>query len=121
MIKARNKKKIEKPFWSSHSLNFEVAPFEYDRTVQRFRIGTCEGIYTTAGRSYVIIAITNNQPGNGHLNDVLEWFENSCRRDDYTLRIAEFHNMRFKQHLIDKRGFKPYGFNDVEKKFERVP
>jgi hypothetical protein len=117
MIKNKHKKKLQKEFRSSHNLIFETAPFQYDPTVTRFRVGTCDGIYTVAPGAYVIIAVTNSEPGNGHLDDVLEWFERSCRREGYSLRIAEFQNMRFKKHLIEKLGFKPYGINDVEKVF----
>lgn len=116
MIKTKHKPK-EKPFRSSHNLAFEMAPFEYDPAFFRFRIGTCDGLWTTGDKAYIIVAVTNNEPGNGHFEDVLEWFENSAKRDGYSLRIAEFFNPRLKNHFIEKRGFKPYGINDVEKIF----
>src|ERR1700683_705260 len=118
MIKAKHRKKLEKPFRSAHNLIFEMCEFEYDPTFYRFRIGTCDGLWTTEGKAYIIVAVRNSQPGNGHFEDVLQWFENSCRRDGYNLRIAEFFNPRLKAHFIEKRGFKPYGINDVEKIFK---
>lgn len=117
MVKNSHKKKPEKEFRSGHGLIFETAPFQYDPTVTRFRVGTCEGIYTVAPGAYVIIAVTNKEPGNGHFQDTMEWFENSCRRDGYSLRMAEFFNDRLKNHMINKRGFQPCGFNNVEKVF----
>jgi hypothetical protein len=116
MMKTKHKKP-EKEFRSSHSLIFEQCGFEYDPTFFRFRIGTCTGLWTVEGKAYIIIAVTNSVPGNGHFEDVLEWFENSCRRDRYSLRMAEFFNPRLKQHMIEKRGFHPYGKNDVQKDF----
>jgi hypothetical protein len=47
----------------------------------------------------------NDRPGNGHLEDMFEWFEHSCKRDNKALVIAEFFNERFKKHCIEKRGF----------------
>lgn len=55
--------------------------------------------------AYVIISILNSQPGNGHLQDVFEWFEHSCKRDKISLIVAAVMNEKFKQHLINKRDF----------------
>ncbi len=78
-----------------------------------------EGCWKCEGASYKILAVINNSPGNGHLTDVLEWFERSCRRDKKSLMICEFFlNKGFKKHLIEKRGFENYGVDDVIKKFK---
>jgi hypothetical protein len=103
-IEKTNKiKSIE--FKSTNNLLFETAPF-YTPDVTRFIVGTCSGIYSCEGSKYVIIGIANRQPGNGHLQDVFDWFENSCKRDKKDLMVAELMNERFKKHLIEKRGFK---------------
>ncbi len=112
----------ETVFISSHNLDFEIAPWNSPIDISidnlsRFRIGTCEGLWGVEGKSYVIIAVTNNIPGNGHFNDVLEWFENSCKRDGYTLKIVELMNKRLMKHLINKRGFKRIDKENVIKKF----
>lgn len=117
MIKAKHRKKLGKEFRSTHGLIFEQCPFEYDATFFRFRVGTCEGLWTVENKAYIIVAVTNSMPGNGHFADTIEWFEHSAKRDGYTLRMAEFFNPRLKRHMIEKRGFKPYGINDVEKTF----
>lgn len=116
MIKSKYKKNLDKPFKSKNGLIFEQATFDYDPNFLKFRIGTCSGLWGVEGKSYVIIAIVNDQPGNGHFEDVLEWFERSCRRDGYSLKIVEFFNDPFKKHLIEKRGFKEIP-NGVEKIF----
>jgi len=85
--------------------------------MQLFRIGTCEGLWQATATSYIIIAITNSNNGNGHLTDVFEWFENSCKRDGKTLRVVEIMNSGFMAHLINKRGFKKIAGDNVEKKF----
>jgi len=106
---------------TTHNLAFEVAP--YERNIdpntdwQRFRVGTCDGIWGCTEESYCILAITNNKKGNGHLQDVFEWFETSCRRDGKSFKILEIANDRFKKHLIEKQGFINNYKDDVEKTF----
>lgn len=98
-------------FTSSHKLDFEVADwnplpgFPPAKEFKRFRVGTCHGLWTVTEDSYDILAINNDKPGNGHLEDVLEWFEQSCKRDKRTLRVLEIMNRKFADHLVNKRGF----------------
>ena len=95
-------------FVSTHKLEFEVAPFKYNLSnppFMRFRIGQCSGIYRSNDGNYEILGVHNNTPGNGHFEDVLDWFYMSCKRDKQNLVILELINNRFKKHLIDKRGF----------------
>lgn len=93
-------------FISTNKLDFEVADWPYDQDYKQFRIGTIEGLWGVTPVSYDILAITNKEPGNGHLQDVFDWFEMSCKRDNKNLRILEVWNKKFMNHLIEKRGFK---------------
>jgi len=108
-----------------HGLDFEQAPWEplpgfpIAATFARFRIGTCEGLYSF-GDSLDILAITNSDPGNGHFEDVLEWFYFACKRDKKDFRFLEVWNKRLKNHLITKRGFKPDGVDNVIKKYRKI-
>lgn len=112
---------MEKEFISKHKLPFLVAQYKqpisdgYDWN--RFKVGTCEGLFSVKGTSYYILAIENNELNNGHFDDVMEWFENSCKRDNYNLVFLEVMNQKFLNHLISKRGFKIKGF-DAEKQFK---
>jgi hypothetical protein len=92
-------------FKSTNNLPFEIAQWHDD--YMRFRVGTCHGAWRTdkEGQSYQVLAIGNESPGNGHLQDVFDWFERSCKREGYSLVILEVWNEKFKQHLIEKRGF----------------
>lgn len=101
-------------FKTTHDLPFEVATWYLSSDFKRFRIGTCEGLWRSTDDSYDILAVDNGEIGNGHLNDVFEWFEHSCRRDKKVLRVLECMNKRFETHLIEKRGFK--GEYNLEKK-----
>lgn len=120
---------------TTHNLDFLVAPWKlpkWARLLVRlklireddsypdikwwlFRIGTCEGQWRATPEAFEILSIVNMQKGNGHLDDVFEWFEFSCKRNKLPLRILRFHNERFKQYLISQRGFKAINDQDLEK------
>lgn len=102
---------------TEHNLDFEVAEW-ITNDFMRFRIGTCEGLWAGDDKTYDILAVTNKQLGNGHLNDVFQWFEFSCKRDKKALRILEVWNKEFKTHLITKRGFIKLGNDDLIKYFD---
>lgn len=106
-------------FQSEHNLDFEVAPWEICGDFQRFKIGTCTGLWCAAENSYCILAVVNESPGNGHFNDVLQWFENSCVRDGKAFVILEVWNEALKEHLITKRGFQAIEGGHVEKEFTK--
>lgn len=103
--------KSKEKFKSTHDLPFNIGQFPYDPEVVAFAVGTCHGIYQVyrpgSGQANVfgIIAIKNTLPGNGHLEDVFEWFYHSCKLHKYDMAFMEIWNKRFMQHLV-KRGFK---------------
>jgi hypothetical protein len=113
----------ETTFQSTHNLEFEVAPYKHPlindgRNWMLFRVGTCEGLWTSTEEAYEVLAIKNSQKGNGHFTDVLEWFENSCRRDNRDLKFMEVMNESFMKHLVSKQGFEVLG-DDVIKHFKQ--
>lgn len=100
---------------SPNNLPFESATWVTSDFL-RFRIGTCEGLWRCTTDSYDILAIKNNAPGNGHLDDVFWWFEQSAKRDSRNLRVLDLLNPRFETHLLQKRGFvRQEGTNNVIK------
>lgn len=107
---------------TTHKLDFEVAPFkpfgiEMEANMKRFRVGTIDGLYSITSESINIIAITNSVKGNGHLNDVFEWFEFSCTNSKMNLMVLEIWNKKFMKHLIKKRGFRQSNKLNVIKYF----
>jgi hypothetical protein len=92
-------------FKTTHNLLFEVA--EHWTGTNLFKIGTCHGQWGSTKDSYYILSVINENPGNGHLVDVFEWFENSCKRDNRNLLILECFNENFYKYLISKEGFIP--------------
>lgn len=109
---------IEKTeFKSEHNLQFKVSDWIFTEFT-RFRIGTCDRLWRSTGTTYDILAVSNDSMGNGHFNDVLQWFENSCKRDNKDLQILEFWNSRLKKHLISKKGFNDIGNNSIIKTYK---
>lgn len=108
-------------FKTQNNLEFLVAEYhlqvELNDKWMAFKVGTCHGLWRCFGGSYEILAITNEKRNNGHLSDVFEWFEMSCKRDNKTLKILQVWNKAFKKHLIDKRNFKEIGDDNLEKHF----
>lgn len=102
---------------TAHKLDFEACDWPRDPSgeIKLFRIGTCYGQWMSTDHAYVIISVMNEVQGNGHLEDVFQWFEHSCKRDKKALVIREFFNDRFKEHCLKKRGFVKFGDNDVIK------
>lgn len=93
------------PFQSTHKLEFLACPWPRDPEWTMFKVGTCHGLFAATDHAYAILSLYNDQQGNGHFGDTMEWFENSCRRDGKGLRIMEVWNDRLYVHLIKKRGF----------------
>lgn len=92
---------------TKHKLDFEARPWKgglVDGVVQ-YRIGTCTGLYEYNDEGISIIVIDNDKPGNGHLDDVFEWFEYAAREKKKRLWIRQFFNSLFQDHCIKKRGF----------------
>lgn len=94
---------------TTHKLDFEAAYSPYDifgdNGHKMYRVGTCDGQWGSTKDCYFILSILNKQPGNGHVQDVFEWFEFSCKRDNKNLLVLECMNERFYNHLLSKRGF----------------
>lgn len=99
---------------TTHNLDFEVAESPYNifgdifgSGHKLFRVGTCNGQWGSTPDSYYILSVINEEKGNGHLTDVFEWFEFSCKRDNKNLLVLECINEDFYLHLLSKRGFIP--------------
>lgn len=103
-------------FESTHKLDFMCCRWSRSPEWITWKIGTCHGVYQSTQNTYDILAIYNDERGNGHFEDVLDWFYNSCRRDKKDLRFMEIMNEDFRKHLMKKRGFKKDGKNNLIKK-----
>ena len=102
---------------TTHKLDFEMCNWGVGG-INLFRVGTVNGQWLVQDKSYCILSVINDKPHNGHFEDLLQWFEHSCKCEGYTLKILHVMNERFKKHLIEKRGFTAYGDDHVEKHFQ---
>lgn len=100
---------------TTHNLDFTTQKWGM---WQEFKVGTVTGLWASADDAYMILTCLNSQPGNGHLTDVFEWFENSCKRDRKDLIVLEIMNDKFARHLREKRKFRPYGSDHMIKKLK---
>lgn len=94
---------------TEHALQFEAAPypnFFEGETWKAYRVGTVRGLWNSDAENYLILSFVNDEQGNGHLNDVFQWFEHSAKREGLNIKILQIVNSRFYNHLINKRGFK---------------
>jgi hypothetical protein len=112
-----------KVFETKHKLEFLSA--HWDRLVntegwQIFKVGTCHGQWRATKDNYEILSVINNEPGNGHFDDVLQWFYESCKRDKKNLKILELWNADLMKHLIDKREFTYADGDNVIKSYKKM-
>jgi hypothetical protein len=113
---------MKNEFISTNKLDFGTAPFSSkiaQKPMKRFKIGTCIGLFGITQEGYEIHSINNIEQGNGHFEDVLEWFEYVCKRDSGSLIFTNVPTERFKKHL-KKRGYKDVGRNDFMKDFRSL-
>lgn len=101
---------------TKHNLAFEV---RQGLSFMEYRVGTVTGQWGSCSDSFFILSFLNHEPGNGHLDDVFEWFYNSCKRDGKNLIILECMNDAFKKHLIAKRDFIPLGVDHLIKVYNK--
>lgn len=106
-------------FKSRHNLSFECggecAKGMFGSSgFQKFRVGTCEGLWRCNKDTYEILAVANRTPKNGHFDDLLDWFENSCKRDKKKLAFLQIFNKKLMRHLTGKRKFKEEGTSAIK-------
>lgn len=83
---------------------------------RHFRVGECTGLYRARGSAYEILAVANNNPGNGHVEAALGWFFSSCKRDKMNLVIREVMNKALVIKLA-RLGFTCYAEDNYIKRF----
>jgi hypothetical protein len=92
---------------------FYSGPWDNDANCQNwqeFKVGTCCGQWRREGNEYQVLAVINDQPGNGDFQHTLDYFYESCQRDKKNFRICCVWNKRLAAHLA-KLGF-TYGVED---------
>ena len=95
-------------FKSTHHLKFKTAPHIISGApsgLEKFEIGSVHGLWRQGKAVVEIWAIINDKPGNGHMDDAIEWFVEIARLSGVILRVVEISSVTFRNQLIDKWGF----------------
>lgn len=74
--------------------------------ILEYKVGTVTGQYyiNENDKEMTILSVFNHSEGNGHVRDVFEWFENTCKEYKYNLVVTELMNNDFRDMLM-KNGF----------------
>ena len=79
--------------------------FKPDTRYKQFKIGSVHGLFAKIDKQYRILAILNDNPGNGHFGDTMEWFVHLCKKNKCDLLFLELMNEDFEKHLMTKYHF----------------
>lgn len=123
-------------FKTTNGQLFYAAPYDRPWNNERFimfKIGTVNGIWRSDKKAIIVLAVANDKPGNGHLEDFFDWFETACVQAELPLIIQEVGSLenaafddfkisnRFANYLVQKRGFKQIeGTNDYIKDLKSI-
>jgi hypothetical protein len=82
---------------------------ELDPEILAYRFKTVHGIlcFSPTLQGLTIIAISNDEPGNGEFPVVMEMMEKTAREAGLPMIVGSIWNESLRAHLIDKRGYKP--------------
>lgn len=103
-------------FRSTHGLKFKTMPHIIAGAftgAERFEIGTVHGIWNVSTFSVDVFACINDEPGNGHMDDVFEWFFSIATERGLPVRVTNVSSEDFRQQLIDKWLFVPTKDHDT--------
>lgn len=106
--------------------NITVPPFEdgglwqnplaIGENWRHYRVGTCTGLYRDRDKAYEILTITNESPGNKHVEAAFAHFFTSCKRDKRDFIVREVWNPGLAAKLV-KMGFTCINDDDYIKRF----
>jgi len=99
------------------SLPFQSRPWHRDPTWNDAHVGTVCIQWRCTPEAYEILCIVNGEPGNGHFQQAMLWFEQSCIRNNRYLRIREVWNKTLAMKLV-KHGFTYAQGDDMVKRFK---
>lgn len=108
-------------FKSTHALKFRSAAHligGVDTGMNKFEIGTVHGLWNASTLSIDIFACINNEPGNGHLDDVFEWFFAIAKEKGLPVRVTNVSSPTFREQLIEKWKFIPTNDRDTLLRFD---
>jgi len=99
---------MKSKFKSTNNLKFKTAPFvrgDKNSSLQKFKCGTCNGIWDMTRLSVDIIKVENSEPYNGQMQDVFEWIIEFARLANLPVMIKNVKGAGLKQKLLDNWQF----------------
>lgn len=86
---------------------FESQDYPWRMGFFKFRVGTCEGLYryNPIIHAFEILAVVNNQKGNGHFAQAMKYFETSAIREGARIRLCEVFNPWLYYVSVRKHGY----------------
>lgn len=95
-------------------MKFKTAPHIIggaDTGLEKYEVGTVHGLWNQSSMSVDVFALINKKPGNGHVDDALEWFFAIAKEGALGVRIVNITAEAFRQTLI-----KEWGFSETEER-----
>lgn len=83
---------------------------------RHFRVGTVTGLWRDVDNAYEILTISNDMPGNKHVEAAFAHFYTSCKRDKRNFIVREVWNPGLAAKLA-KMGFTALNEDDYIKRF----
>lgn len=91
---------------------FRAAPWHFAQQfgddLVNFTFGTCDGLMRVLEGNLALIAIQNDEKGNGHFKEFMEFFEALAAAMYLGTSVLEIENKRLYKHLVDKLGYTEY-------------
>jgi len=114
---------VAKDFVSAHALRFfsrkwDNPLFDIEEDVEHwdeYNVGTCIGQWRVTDKAVEILSFLNTERGNGHFEDVMQWFEFIAKAAQRPIVIYEVWNEQLRRHLTEKRGFVLTNGNEYHK------
>ncbi len=91
---------------------FRAAPWHLAQVMGddlvNFTFGTCDGLMRVLDGTLGLIAINNDEKGNGHFKQFMEFFEELAAAMYLGTSVLEIENKRLYKHLVEKWGYTDY-------------
>jgi len=96
--------------WETMATKLTAAPDSPE--ILHYKFASVSGILcVSVSRVLTIIAIANEEPGNGRFALCMSALEQTAKEHRCPLQVAAIWNKRLKTHLVSKRGYSPHPEN----------
>jgi hypothetical protein len=104
------------------AVNFETpSSGPTDPEILAYSFGHVHGILACGSGVLTIVAIVNDEPGNGEFAKVMGMFESVAENWPCPLRVGAIWNRDLKRHLLKKRGYQPDAHGEYSDSVIKLP